>query len=173
MEPDFNKRTRLAIQDFNKLSLLEEKHLPITREASCQPRTTYKKSMLNDFKSERRSNKLDYIEGRKLVSSKGPSTWAEPEEYEFSRKKVVMLPQQSFESTSSREADDNPEERMQTYSSIRLNKVSFHRIEKNISERYQKKMEMLKQLKIPKISQQLITISHFTHEALNSIPKHE
>jgi hypothetical protein len=55
---------------------------------------------------------------------------------------------------------------------VRLSRASFHRIEKNISERYQRRIEVLKELRIPRVSQQLFTISHFTQEALNSIPKH-
>ena len=54
---------------------------------------------------------------------------------------------------------------------MKLSKFGYHKIEKNISERYHQKIEALKEFRIPIVTQTLLTISHFSNEALSSIPK--
>jgi len=52
MQPtDSNKKTRLIIQDFNKLSLLKHDYPPLSREISLQQKTTHKRSILSNLKS--------------------------------------------------------------------------------------------------------------------------
>lgn len=64
-----------------------------------QPKPSHKKSLLSNL---RRSCKAEEGE-RGMGSSKGLSHWGSPPESAFSSRKIVFLPQQSFESGSSRE----------------------------------------------------------------------
>jgi hypothetical protein len=154
---DSSKKVRLAVQDFSKLS-------PLPTHASL-PKSSLKKSLLSNLRGGR------WEEGRisRMASSKGLAPY--PFESSPPAKNFHFLPPQNFDS-SSLDSSDNPEENLQTHFSIRLGKVGFRPLERNISERYQQRIEVLRELKVPRVSQQLLTIAQFTDQALTSIPKH-
>lgn len=101
---DSSKKTRLAVQDMNKVLL------PLPTSSSL-PKPSIKKSLLVTLKSSR------WEEGR-MSSSKGFSPY-HPSATPPLTKNIHFFPPQNIDS-SSLEDSDNPEENLQTYLSVRL-----------------------------------------------------
>lgn len=100
MLTDSSKKTRLIIQDLNKLSLLENGNTSLPRETSLQAKPLLKRSLLSNLKSERKGGKAEEECERGMGSSKG--LWESPGTA-FSSRKIVFLPQKSFDSNSSKD----------------------------------------------------------------------